>query len=181
MADPLSKGYFGDRMEGQQAEGDKVWWYVCWEPGYPYCNFYVNEPGIDHRILFWQQYQHDIDGFHYWHVNYWKAYDTIWEDDYEERRHKLLGTDAPPTGDGCLIYWDPLTQAPVGSLGLEAVRDGIEDFQLLRMAEKVLGKETVMDYTRRLTTSLTEYTTDAALLAQVKAELATALEAALAQ
>jgi len=164
----------------KEERGDKLFWYVCGTQFDNFINLLPSTTGTAKRILFWQQYQHDIDGFHYWHVNYWKAYDTIWDDDYEERRHKLLGADAPPTGDGCLIYWDPLTQAPVGSLGLEAVRDGIEDFQLLRMAEEVLGKETVMAYTKRLTTSLTEYTTDAALLAQVKAELSVALEAALA-
>jgi hypothetical protein len=49
------------------------------------------------------------------------------------------------------------------------------------MAENVLGKETVMNYTKRLTNSATAYTDDNALLEQVKNELATALEAASAQ
>ncbi|MBQ4064848.1 MAG: DUF4091 domain-containing protein, partial [Clostridia bacterium] len=133
------------------------------------------------RILFWQQYQHYIDGFHYWHTTYWKFYANVWDANYENIKPKPVSTLDAPTGDGCLVYWDPITYEPIGSLGLEAVRDGIEDFQLLRMAEKVLGKDNVMTYVKRITTSATDYTDDNALLEQVKTELATALVAAMAQ
>jgi urease gamma subunit len=80
-----------------------------------------------------------------------------------------------------MIYWDPITKMPVGGLGLESARDGMEDFQLMRMAEKVLGKDAVMAYVHRITTSVTEFTSDAELLNQVKLELANALLAAQAQ
>ena len=79
------------------------------------------------------------------------------------------------------MVWDPLTQEPTSTLGLEGVRDGVEDFQLLRMAERVLGTEATKDYVRRITTSITSYTKDAELLAQVRNELAEALLAAMEQ
>jgi hypothetical protein len=163
----------------KETRGDTLFWYVCGPQKGHYINLLPCTPGTAKRILFWQQYQHDIDGFHYWHTTYWKAYANVWEAGYEDKRPKPIGTNASYTGDGCLMYWDPNTYEPIGSLGLEAVRDGIEDFQLLRMAEKVLGKDTVMAYTRRLTTSATEYTDDNALVEQVKTELAAALAEAL--
>jgi len=164
----------------KENRGDILFWYVCGKQGGNYINLLPCTDGTAKRVLFWQQYLYDIDGFHYWHTNNWLAYFNIWEEGYEDKKQKPIAATGAYTGDGCLVYWDPNTYQPIGSLGLEATRDGIEDFQLLRMAERVLGKETVMAYTERLTTSLTEYTTDAALLAQVKAELSVALEAALA-
>ncbi len=165
----------------KEDRGDTLYWYVCGSQKSNFINLLPCTPGTAKRILFWQQYQHDIDGFHYWHTTYWDFYADLWDENYENIKPKPVSSTDGPTGDGCLLYWDPFTYEPIGSLGLEAVRDGIEDFQLLRMAENVLGKETVMNYTKRLTTSATEYTDDNALLEQVKNELATALEVTSAQ
>jgi hypothetical protein len=74
-----------------------------------------------------------------------------------------------------LIYFDPITKEPVPTLGLLSVSDGIEDYQLFAMAEEVLGRDTVLTYIKRITTSLKEYNTDAEVLMQVRSELAKAL------
>jgi hypothetical protein len=164
----------------KQNRGDTLFWYVCGKQKLNFINLLPCTDGSAKRILFWQQYLYDIDGFHYWHTTFWKNYANVWDEAYEDTKPKPVSSTAAP-GDGCLLYWDPNTYEPIGSLGLEAVRDGIEDFQLFRMAEKALGKDTVMSYITRITTSLTEYTDDNALLEQVKTELAAALEAAMAQ
>jgi hypothetical protein len=80
-----------------------------------------------------------------------------------------------------MVYWHPETKAPVGTLTLEGNRDGIEDFQLLRMAEALLGKDVAMAYAERITTSNTVYTKNADLLAQVRLALGNAVEAAMAR
>jgi len=165
----------------KEERDDSLYWYICGPQGGNYINLMPCTPGTSKRVLFWQQYLYHIDGFHYWHTNYWEAYANIWEEGYADKKQKPAGSAVSFTGDGCLVYWDPITYEPIGSLGLEAVRDGIEDFQLMRMAEEILGKDTVMAYVSRITASLTDYTSDSALLEQVKTELAAALEAALAQ
>ena len=51
-------GTYWERMNQYKKEedGDKVWWYVCWRPSYPYyANLLHSDPGIMHRVLFWQQ------------------------------------------------------------------------------------------------------------------------------
>jgi len=156
----------------KEERGDTLFWYVCGSQKENYINLLPCTPGTAKRTLFWQQYLYDIDGFHYWYTTYWNTYANIWDAAYEDTKPKPSASTDAPTGDGCLLYWDPNTYEPIGSLGLEATRDGIEDFQLLRMAEKVLGKEAVMEYVKRITTSLTAYTDDNALLEQVKCELA---------
>jgi hypothetical protein len=74
-----------------------------------------------------------------------------------------------------LIYFDPITKEPIPTLSLQSTRDGIEDYQLFAMAEEVLGRDTVLTYIKRITTSLTEYNSDAEVLMQVRNELAKAL------
>jgi hypothetical protein len=161
-------------MEEQQAEGDKVWWYVCWEPNYPYCNFYVNEPGIDHRILFWQQYDYNVDGLLYWSSNHWGYVENPWTD-----MNTVKWLDTEVYGDGSLLYpGKPVNvNGPCASLRLEIIRDGIEDFDMLVLAEKYLGREWVNAKLDKVTTDVVTHTYDEAELAAVRNEIGDALSA----
>ena len=38
---------FVDRMAECQKNGKELWSYVCWEPGLPYTNVFVNEEGLN--------------------------------------------------------------------------------------------------------------------------------------
>lgn len=148
---------FGERMAERKAAGDKVWWYVCWEPGDPYNNLFVDQKGVQHRILFWQQYIHDVDGFLYWSSNYWYGTSDPW---YDMATVKNLSPDV--YGDGSLLYNGSKVglDTACGSLRLEAVRDGIEDFDLFRLAEERFGRDWVEEKIKSITPSLTQYTTN---------------------
>ena len=128
---------FGERMAERKAAGDKVWWYVCWEPGDPYNNLFVDQLGVQHRILFWQQYAHDVDGFLYWGANYWNGTSDPWGD---MATVKQLSPDV--YGDGSLLYNGNIVGADGGcpSLRLAAIRDGVEDFELLAMAAETVRR-----------------------------------------
>ncbi len=165
----------------KRERGDTLLWYVCGpqDNRSDVVNFLVGTPCTEKRILFWQQYQNDIDGYLQFHTMVWNRKYDFWAEDYEDRRWKIPTSVDGGDGDGMMIYWHPVTQEPIGSLTLEANRDGIEDFQLLRMAEELLGKEVAMSYAERITTAVNVYTKDADLLAQVRSELGDAVEAAL--
>ncbi len=160
----------------KRERGDTLMWYTCGDEAWNMNDFLPCESGTVQRIIFWQQYQNDFDGYLIWQTNMWENYPDIWADDYEETKPvSPLSKDAKSDGNGCAILWNPVTKLPVPTFCAEAMRDGVEDFQLMRMAEKVLGKDTVMSYVEKITTSITEYTTDAELLANVRNELAEAL------
>lgn len=177
IADPLGKGYFGDRMAEQKEQGDKLWWYVCWEPGPPYNNLYVNETGLDHIKLFWQQYQHDVDGFLYWSSNYWAYIDDPWTD-----MATLQGwLNDSVYGDGSLIYPGKKVEieGPVASLRLECIRNGIEDIELLKLAEEKLGREWVMEQVNKVSQTMNKHTKNNEVFNEVRATIGEALEAEL--
>ncbi len=165
----------------KRERGDTLLWYVCGDQGTfeNLINFLLGTPCTEKRILFWQQYQNDIDGYLQFHTTVWNREQDFWAEDHEDKKWKLPSSIDAPDGDGLMIYWHPTTGAPLGSLTLESNRDGVEDFQLLRMAEYTLGKDVAMSYAERITTANTVYTKDASLLAQVRQELGDALEAAL--
>ena len=145
---------FGNRMEKRKKAGDRIWWYVCWEPGDPYCNLFLDMEGIMHRLLFWQQKLYDVDGFLYWGANYWQGVDDPWTD---MRTVKDLSMDV--FGDGSLLYNGNRAgiDGPVGSLRLEAIRDGIEDFEMFSLAEKYLGRDYIVNTIGEMTTSIIKY------------------------
>jgi hypothetical protein len=176
LGNPLGRDYFGDRLEEKKAEGDKVWWYVCWEPGPPYCNLYVDEAGIDHVILFWQQYLCKADGFLYWCSNYWKYTDNPWED---MRTVKWLSNDV--FGDGSLFYNGGYVgiEGPVASLRLECMRNGTEDIELLKIAEELLGREWVDEQVVKVTSAVNKHNSDNDNFNAVREFIGNAVEEAL--
>ena len=80
-------------------------------------------------------------------------------------------------GDGSLLY----PGKPVGvkgacaSLRLEITRDGIEDFDMILLAERYLGREWVVEQINKVTSSLTEHTPSDELFHQVRNVIGDAL------
>jgi hypothetical protein len=157
----------------QQTRGDERWWYICGQEEPDLVNFLGNTPGLDKRIVFWQMFQNDIRGMLYWCYGWWRCTGNIWEENHLEGCDPKWGWAVT---DGVLLYWDPETGGPIGTLGLESIRDGIEDYQLLTMCCEKLGREEVMKAISKVTTALNSYTKDAQLLLQVRMELARLLE-----
>ena len=151
-----------DRFAAYKASGDELWWYVCVIPQDPFANFFTNYQGEESRVLFWQQYMYDVDGCLYWSVNYWTG------SEYRTSDNGFY------SGDGLLIYPGHKygVYGPIGSLRMEYIRDGIEDFEYLTMAEKLLGRDKVEAVMRRVTTGILNYTKSSTVIQNAKAELA---------
>jgi hypothetical protein len=147
---------------------------VCGEPGEPYLNLYINMQGIQHRLIFWQNYLLGANGFLYWSSNYWDRINDPWE-------NGATVNDLSPYvyGDGSLLYNGSKVgvDGPCSSLRLEAVRDGIDDYTYLSMLEQSgMAREDVLKIVRRLTASLTEYTENDDQLYRVRYALGGMLE-----
>ena len=145
--------------------GARIWWYVCCGPTGDYNNNFIRQQGIRHRILFWQEKMEDVTGFLYWNSIYcdkgnpWETSKT-W-DSYESG------------GDGVLMYPGRYMgyNEPVGTLRLKNLCDGIEDYTYLTLAEEKLGRDWIDEKIAQITTSLTKYTLDDALLQRVRGEI----------
>ncbi len=163
---------FAERMDAIMEKGETVWTYVCNYPLAPYLNVKVDDEGIESRVLFWQMYQRDIDGFLYWSSNYWGLLkdENPWED------IDTFGNGI--YGDGILFY--PGEKAhrvgPVASIRLKIIRDGIDDIELLYLAEDVLGKDAVKDLAAKVSKSLTTVDVTSDEFAALRIEIGNAIE-----
>ena len=169
---------FDERMKALQDKGETVWAYVCNYPLAPYLNVKVDDEGIVSRVLFWQFYQRDIEGFLYWHSSY---YSSLPSDGDPWESVDTFGNGI--FGDGILIYTGKgaglPNETPVGSIRLKIIRDGIDDIELLYMAEELFGKDWVDERANSVSKSLTSVDVTSDQLAALRIEIAEAVEAEL--
>jgi len=123
---PHSDCYEPIYLQQRQAMGDEIWAYVCISAQRPWLNCWgIDYPGMDHRLLFWQLFSHDITGFLYWQATYWR--ESPWDNTL---------TYPGGNGDGSLVY--PGAAGPVASIRWELCRDGTEDYDMLLMLREAL-------------------------------------------
>ncbi|MBE6708261.1 MAG: DUF4091 domain-containing protein [Ruminococcaceae bacterium] len=159
---------FGESLPRLQAIGEdpdkELWWYVCVGPQFPYPNLFTSHQGIMTRVLWWQQFMFGPEGFLYW------ATQADWD--------KVIkcGGEFPTNGDGILMYLGAFfgyeQNLPVASWRLTQVRDGFDDFDYLKMAEELVGREEVMKLVTKLTTGVTTVKEDPALMEKLRDSVA---------
>lgn len=130
---PLFDAY--DTAEGRANYNSqtKRWWYGCVAPEPPYATYRIDDSMLDPRLVSWMQAQYGVVGNLYWATTIYAdnltwTYQPIY-DYYEGNAMRYPGAN----GDGFLFY--PGAQygvdGPVASMRLEAIRDGLEEYELL--------------------------------------------------
>lgn len=158
----------------RQAAGDTVWWYFLYGDLPPHFNpITIDHAGIETRIAHWAAWKYRIRGFAYYSVTGWGA------DPYAEPRPQ--GTNQ--NGDGFLLY-PPQNGQPVTSIRWELLREGVEDFEYLRLTaggtvpatpDEAAGCDSSV---AGAVSSVTSYTRDASALKHLRDELGYFLEGA---
>ena len=171
-----------------------LWWYGCNGPDYPYPSYHIDSPLLGARILGTMQYDYNIDGNLYWCVNSYSQSNTINTGDvvrasnpYEDAARN--SPTYPTNGEGFLLYpgIDYGIKGPVGSIRLEAIRDGNEDYEyyyLLNELTEGLSEYYDMEITTEgMVSNLydrlyngVQYSPDVENFYQVKRELAEIIE-----
>jgi len=156
---PLTAAYNHREAEKRRRAGDEVWWYICCGPWHPYCNWFIDYPATDARVLFWQTFKYHVTGFLYYEIAMWRTnmitepsadLTQIPHEDEAVRKAIAEGKRWPEVpwntftfarfnGDGLLIY-PGRNQTPLPSLRLEVIRDGIEDYDLLSLLRELRDK-----------------------------------------
>jgi len=135
----------------KELENNRLWWYICCQPQFPYPNYFECYSGVMNRVVLWQQYYFDIDGLLYWAVSNWTSV----------TRNKTQG-------DGCLIYWKELfgfsEGGPVSSYRMVQVRDSFDDFDYMKIAEELCGRDAVMEIVSTVTTGVVDVNEDPAAM-----------------
>lgn len=150
--------------------GGEVWFYTCMHPRGNYANRFIEQPLILTRLLHWINARYGAAGYLHWGFNHWRSEPSPFD---ETRFLNTPGGGVLPGGDCWIVY--PKDKRLLGSIRLEAMRDGLEDWRLLQMlrlkdsarVERLLY-ETILDFNR--------YDTDAGRFRARRHELLQALQ-----
>ncbi len=156
---PLTARAETDFYRDRLAAGDTLWTYVCCSPKPPHANFFIDEPAVDHRVLFWQAHKLGATGLLYWCVCWWPGLPTPASGGPAFPEVPIDMADAGTyqsfkcNGDGMLVYPGP-DWTPYSSLRLEVIRDGIEDYEYLALLADLVEKAKALSDARRPDTAL---------------------------
>lgn len=128
-------------------ENEELWWYGCVSPKNPYPTYHIDDDLLSSRILSWMQYDYEIVGDLFWQVTQYGIISSRKEvDPYGDVSRLGPGMSADTCGDGFLVYpgakYD--IYGPVGTIRLESIRDGKEEFEYLKILEEQY--EAAQDY-----------------------------------
>ncbi len=116
-----------------------LWAYTCSGPVNPYPTFHIDDQTLDMRVCGWMEKAYGITGYLYYKVN---AYGLI-QDNVENDYINLYETPAryyDVNGDGFLFYPGRYygSAEPFATVRLAAYRDGMDDYDMLCVYEKLL-------------------------------------------
>ncbi len=207
---PISYEYDHHAAEQRRAEGERIWWYICTGPKAPYATLFIDHPATALRVWLWQTWKRNIEGVLIWALNWWTsdaAYPDSLQNPYEDPMSwcHTLGDLVPSgakhpwgNGDGRFLYPPlaaadgapdrPVLEPPVGSIRLDMLRDGIEDYEYMVIlktliddhrdniaVDKLAAYEQLLDVPPSITASLTEFTWDPAPIEAHRAAVARAI------
>ena len=128
---PMYHMYDGELIHNYTNQEER-WWYGCIQPRAPYPTYHIEDTLLSARAVSWMMAEYGVVGNLYWGFDLYAMYDG-------QKYHEIedyYGGDAERfdqcNGDGFLLYPGKKygIDGPVGSLRVEAIRDGIEEYEL---------------------------------------------------
>lgn len=173
-------GEFTDRVKSEMAtDNDEIelWAYSAgFNKGYTYSNHIIENTGLQTKMMFWQLYQEDCTGYLYYATNNWSEQDgnvtTAFADNtptgsntmcqWKTNKWYLASTGKYIYGNGVLFYGAQQAKMRgvtnyVGSIRVEMMRDGVEEYQMLTMIEDLLGEKAAKDIVKKVSTNVVSY------------------------
>ena len=178
---PLTEKWSLEMSDRLRAQGKRAYWHTSDAPRWPYANFAnCDYPPIEGRlVLGFQTYLFRADGFCFGHVNRWNGKGNAPLDDTDVFLPRWICRDQLHTpGDGVLLY--PGQSGVLPSVRLAQLRDGVQDYEWLKLAERRCGRSAVDAASRTVVRTLTDFTRDPAELERAHAAVGDMIEAAAA-
>ena len=172
---PTMYAYNASAAQARQAAGDKVWSYTT--GGYGGVNsppsWLIDFPILNYRVPLWINWVNRIDGLLYWQMTHWSEVADVWTD----ARTMRWGGHAF-NGEGSLFYPGNAVgySGPVVSARLKALRDGMEDYEYLKLLANAAGAGTADTIARTVGTTFSSWSRSAATIQEARETLAERIE-----
>ena len=129
---PMYHMYDGDLIHNYDDQEER-WWYGCISPRAPYPTYHIEDTLLSARAESWMRAEYGIVGNLYWGVDLYACYNGTSYEEIEDYYSGNAERYDQVNGDGFLFYPGKKygIDGPIGSLRLEAIRDGLEEYELL--------------------------------------------------
>lgn len=158
-----------DMMQKRIASRREVWIYTCLAPNGRYMNRLMDYPLLKVRLLHWLDFRYGFTGFLHWGWSYWTPDPVLDTQPVINANATLL-----PSGDSNIVYPDKVHLSVYSSIRLEAMLEGIEDYELLT-ALKARDPAAAANLARKAVAGLTDYVRDPEQFRAIERELLEAL------
>ena len=130
---PTVDYYNTESQRAKYADQEEKWWYTCISPRAPYPTYHTEDTLLSARTLSWMQAEYDVVGNLFWATNVYANYTGSYYENIDDFYEGDASRFSQVNGDGYLFYpGKPYgVDGPIGSLRLEAIRDGIEEYEVL--------------------------------------------------
>ncbi len=131
---PLFQYYDAESLRDDYKDQKEKWWYGCVQPRAPYPTYHIDDTWLSARLIGWMQAEYDVVGNLFWANDLYATGSTA--GGYQSIEEYYEGTAARfpnVNGDGFLFYPGKKygVNGPLGSMRLEAIRDGYEEYEIL--------------------------------------------------
>ena len=158
-----------ETIHNHVAQGGQAWFYTCLLPRGRYLNRFIDFPLLKTRLLQWFNFRYGFGGYLHWGGNSWGS------DPFANPQPTLgVGGDSEvlPAGDAFVTYPWREKFSIHSSIRLEAMRDGVEDYELLNaLAQRDPAK--AQGLAAGAIAGMTEYVRDVAAFRRIQADLLT--------
>jgi hypothetical protein len=154
-----------DMIRSRIQSGREVWFYTCLFPNKRYLNRLIDYPLLKVRLLHWFNFRYDLAGYLHWGWNYWTPEPVNDTQPVIDANTQLL-----PPGDAFIVYPDRANRSVFSSIRLEAMREGIEDYELLQILRQKNPAEADR-LSQAAISSFTEYVRDPAEFRRIERRL----------
>jgi len=107
--------------------GQEVWFYTACGPNGSYANRFLDLHLLKVRYLHWLNFKYRASGFLEWGYNFWEQFNPI------SNIYTTWAVGPLPPGDSYVVY--PTPHGVLDSVRWEVERDGIEDYELLKVLQ----------------------------------------------
>ncbi|MCD6122497.1 MAG: DUF4091 domain-containing protein [Spirochaetales bacterium] len=169
----------------RQKLGETAWFYTCMSAQYlDYPNLFIDVSAMYNRIIPWLSYRYGFTGLLYYQTVYDYAKDrNPWESEYQfycNGDGNLLYPGTPEILHSYGIGDGKRPHVPCPSIRFKLLREGIEDYEYLKILERRSGRENALRYAKELATGSISWKRSVGELKAVREKIITEITGAMA-
>jgi hypothetical protein len=160
-------------FRGRERHNEKVLVYTCLIPGGQWLNRLLDQERLRQVYFGWGAAAYNTAGYLHWGLNQYQVADPYRQSVVHHPSPQATPENFLPAGDTHIVYPGPA--GPLSSTRFEAMRIGVEDYELLQKM-KVKDSSKAAEIIRKIFRNYTEYSTDVVTYRTVRKELLDALQ-----